>query len=240
MRAGRLERGYVLSGAEPGIGRRRRVRGHRGPDDGRGHGDHDEREDQQLLTPLPAEEPPRPADHRAAGRERHRSPGRFSAGRSSSGTLIGSDPGWSSDSGALRRHGLVDDAPVPQEHDPVGPGGELRVVGDDDRGHAPVAGGENHAHHGLAVDRIQCARRLVGEEQVPIADDGAGDRNPLALAAGELVGIVRGPVRESELLEGGHPGGMGLPGPTCRRARAAGRRSPPRSGRASRLKSWKT
>ena len=73
-------------------------------------------------------------------------------------------------------------------------------MGDDDRGHAPVAGHENHAHHGLAVHRVQGTRRLVGEEQVPLADDRAGDRDALPLAAGQIIGIVRGPVRESELV----------------------------------------
>ena len=44
---------------------------------------------------------------------------------------------------ALDGHGLVDDPAVTQEDDPVGPRGQLGVVGDDDRGHAPLAGGED-------------------------------------------------------------------------------------------------
>jgi hypothetical protein len=67
VRSGRLERGQVSSGTEPRVGRGRRGRGHRRPDDRGGHRDHDERQDQQLLAPLPAEQPPGPADHRAAG-----------------------------------------------------------------------------------------------------------------------------------------------------------------------------
>ena len=67
LRAARLERGHVLGGAEARAGRRRRVGGHRRPDDGGGQRDHDERQDQQLLAPLAAEHPPRPADHGAAG-----------------------------------------------------------------------------------------------------------------------------------------------------------------------------
>ena len=67
VRVGRLERGQVLRGAEARVGRGRRVGGHRRPDDGGGHRDDDERQDQQLLAPLAAEQPPRPADHGAAG-----------------------------------------------------------------------------------------------------------------------------------------------------------------------------
>src|SRR5271166_6894286 len=44
-----------------------RVGGHRRPDHGGGQRDHDERQDQQLLAPLAAEHPPRPADHGPAG-----------------------------------------------------------------------------------------------------------------------------------------------------------------------------
>ena len=78
---------------------------------------------------------------------------------------------------------LVDDPAVPEEHHPVGPGGQLGIVGDDHRGHTATAGGEQESHHRLAVDRIEGARGLVGQQQTPVAYDGAGDRDPLALAA---------------------------------------------------------
>ena len=96
---------------------------------------------------------------------------------------------------------VVDDLAVAEEDDPVGPGSEVGVVGDDDRGDPAVARVEDHLHHGLAVRRVERPRRLVGEEEVALADHGASDRDPLALAAGELIGIVPGPVGEPELLE---------------------------------------
>ena len=66
-RSGRAEGGDVLGGAEPGVGRGRRVGRHRRADDGGTHRDHDEGQHQQLLAPLTAEQPPSPADHRPAG-----------------------------------------------------------------------------------------------------------------------------------------------------------------------------
>ena len=97
----------------------------------------------------------------------------------------------------------------------------MGVVGDDDCGDAALAGVEDHPHDRLAVRRVERARRLVGQEEMALADDGAGDRDPLALAAGELVGIVAGPIGEAELLERGHAGDRAPYAPECRRARAA-------------------
>ncbi len=65
---GPLERGEVPGGAEARVGQGRCVDGHRRPDDRGGHRDHDERQDQQLLAPFAAEQPPRPAGHGPAGR----------------------------------------------------------------------------------------------------------------------------------------------------------------------------
>ena len=110
-------------------------------------------------------------------------------------------PAASSDSGPGGATGLVDDAAVAQEHDAVGPRRELRVVGDDDAGDAALRGGAQQAHDRLAVDRVERAGRLVGEQQPALADDRPGDRDPLALAAGELVGEAVGALGEAELLE---------------------------------------
>ena len=83
-------------------------------------------------------------------------------------------------------------------------------MGDHDRRDTLLAGREDHPHDRFAVRRVERARRLVGEEQVALPDDGAGNGDALALTAGELVGIVRRPIGEPELLEGRHPRGMGL------------------------------
>ena len=39
-------------------------------------------------------------------------------------------------------------------------------------------------------DRVEVAARLVGEQQRRVVDEGAGDRDALLLAAGELVGVA--------------------------------------------------
>ena len=65
-------------------------------------------------------------------------------------------------------------------------------------------------HDRLSVDRVERARGLVGEQDVAVADDGAGDRGPLALATRQLVGEPVGQLDQTDLVE--------------RRARRASRR----------------
>ncbi len=79
----------------------------------------------------------------------------------------------------------------------VGPRGQLSIVGDHDAGDTPLAGGADQPHHGLTVHRVEGARWLVGEQQAAVTDHGAGDRHPLALAAGQLVREVRGGPRSA-------------------------------------------
>ena len=62
-----------------------------------------------------------------------------------------------------------------------------------------LAGGQDQAHHRLAVGRVEGTGGLVGQQQVALADHGPGDRHPLAFAAGQLVGEVRGPIGQAEL-----------------------------------------
>ena len=130
--------------------------------------------------------------------------------------------------------GLVGHAPVAQEHHPVGPRGQLRVVGHHHPGHAPLARGADQAHHRLRVDRVQRARRLVGQQQAPLPHHRPGDRHPLALAAGQLVRIAGRPLAEAEVLQGPHPGGAGLSGgdpvQLQRQGDVLGRRQPGQSG----------
>ena len=102
---------------------------------------------------------------------------------------------------ALDRERLVDDSAVAQEDHAVGPRGELGVVGHHDGGQAAVAGREDQAHDGLGVGGVERAGGLVGQEQLAVAHDGAGDGDPLALATRQLVGVVRRPVGQPEVLE---------------------------------------
>ena len=81
----------------------------------------------------------------------------------------------------------------------------MRVVGDDDRRHPPLACLVDHLHNGLGVRRVEGARGFVGEKQVALSDDRAGDGDPLALATGELIGKVTRPIADVDLLQRGHP-----------------------------------
>ena len=83
------------------------------------------------------------------------------------------------------------------------------------------------------VGGVQAAGRLVGQDDRGPADQGPGDRDPLALAAGQLARPVPGPVREADL---GQRVGRG-PAPLRRRdapvQQAAWPRCPARTAWAS-------
>ena len=66
----------------------------------------------------------------------------------------------------------------------------LAVVGDDDDGRAGLVDPVEQLHHADRGDRVEVAARLVGEQQRRVVDEGAGDRDALLLAAGELVGVA--------------------------------------------------
>ena len=70
---------------------------------------------------------------------------------------------------------------------------------------------------------VELAGRFVGEEDGVPRGEGAGDRDALLLAAGELVRVVVDPRREPDVVE--HPQGRGS-------GVVAIRRSPRRSGRS--------
>ncbi len=50
---------------------------------------------------------------------------------------------------------------------------------------------------------VEVAGRLVGQEDGGVGDQGAGDRHPLVLAAGELVRLVGETVAEADHFERG-------------------------------------
>ncbi len=56
----------------------------------------------------------------------------------------------------------------------------------------------HHFHAGLGIQR---ARGLVGQDDLRARDKGAGDGDTLLLAAGHLVGKVRSPGREPQLVQ---------------------------------------
>ena len=128
---------------------------------------------------------------------------------------------------------MIDDATVAQEDHSISPRRKLRVVRHEHAGDAPLARRPNETHHALAVDGVERAGRLVGQQQPAITDDRAGDRDALTLAARQLVGIAVGAIGDTELFERRERGDASLPSRECRRARAGARRSRPRSGRAA-------
>ena len=128
---------------------------------------------------------------------------------------------------------LLADAAVADVDDPVGDRRRARVVADDERRHALLAGelGEEVVD-GRGARLVELARRLVGDQQArPVGERGA-ERDPLLLAAGELAAAARParsrrPTRSSRLVRAREAlRARGRPG-----ARAAPRSAPPRSAR---------
>ena len=84
------------------------------------------------------------------------------------------------------------DEPALDDHaDPLGEhGGVLEVVGDEQRRESELAQqlAQLAAHLGLRV-RVERGERLVEQQHLRVARERAGERDALALAAGELVGL---------------------------------------------------
>ena len=75
-------------------------------------------------------------------------------------------------------------------------------MGDEDDGFPPFAVQlVEKIHHGAAGLGVQRAGRLVGEQQRGITGHCPGDRNPLFLSAGQLVGLVLGAIPHPHHLQ---------------------------------------
>ena len=136
------------------------------------------------------------------------------------------------------------DRAVAEDEDPVGVGGGLGVVGDeDDRLAALGARAPEHVQDLGAGRVVQVAGRLVGEQEGRPVDERAGERHPLLLAGGQLVGTVallarRGrppPGRRAIAADSSRPSGSRA-GHDEGQAHVLARRE--RIG--TRLKNWKT
>ncbi len=98
--------------------------------------------------------------------------------------------------GVLR---VGEDESVAQGDDAVGVGGEDRVVGDEDEGCAfGLVEVEEELEDSGAVGGVEVAGGLVGEHDGGAEDEGAGERDALLLAAGELDGVVVEAVAEAD------------------------------------------
>jgi hypothetical protein len=77
----------------------------------------------------------------------------------------------------------------------AGPGGDVQVVGDQHDGHALLGVQRLEQRHDLLAGAgVEVAGRLVGQQHLRVADQGAGDGHPLLLAAGQLGRPVVQPV----------------------------------------------
>src|SRR5436190_16961798 len=56
-------------------------------------------------------------------------------------------------------------------------------------------------HDGFAIARVEVARRFVGEKNGRLAREGACDRDPLLLTAGELTGQMLGAMAHADALQ---------------------------------------
>src|SRR5688572_17017392 len=97
---------------------------------------------------------------------------------------------------------FLDDRAVEHPHDPIGLAADRDVVRDDEKAEPAL---EVEVAHQLddvgCVLRVQVTRRFVGPDDRGIVHERAGDRHSLALAAGELVGDVACPLRETDEVE---------------------------------------
>src|SRR5450759_2933127 len=79
--------------------------------------------------------------------------------------------------------------PFAKQEAPVGEPGGVAVVRDEHHGGVPLARDRAQQRHDLpAAGAIEVSGWLIGEDQPRLARERARDRNPLALAAGELLG----------------------------------------------------
>ena len=87
---------------------------------------------------------------------------------------------------------LLDDPPQVHHRHAVGDvPRQPEVVGDDEDRHLGLAHQAQHQREDLAAHRrVEARHRLVGDEQARAQDHRPGDDHPLALAAGDLVGVA--------------------------------------------------
>ena len=80
--------------------------------------------------------------------------------------------------------------------------GQFRRVGDEDeRGVVTFAQAEEQVDDGRAVDRVEIAGGLVGEQDIGARGGGTGQRHALLFAAGELRGVVIDAAFEADGLQ---------------------------------------
>ena len=100
-----------------------------------------------------------------------------------------------------RLRAIVGDPSVDQVDQPVRHVGDVALVGDDHHRHAVFLHVLQHAHDVARGGRVERAGRLVGEQELRLRDQRAGDRHALLLAARQLRRQVLSAIREPDPIE---------------------------------------
>ena len=98
---------------------------------------------------------------------------------------------------------VLDDLAVAEGEPPPRALGDVGLMGDDDHGDAGRVQLLEQGDDLLGGTAVERAGRLVGEEDVRVVDQRAGDRHPLLLAAGKLGGLMVLAMGEPDLGEAG-------------------------------------
>ena len=96
---------------------------------------------------------------------------------------------------------FLKDATVEHVDDAAREVGMRRGVSDHDDGRTLLVELAEHAHDFLAVRRVEVAGRFVGEDQLGLSHQGAGNGDPLLLTAGQLSRTVLGAMSNANLVE---------------------------------------
>jgi hypothetical protein len=98
---------------------------------------------------------------------------------------------------------IIEDLAVLDVDDSVGPGLQARVVGHADDGGAVFGGGAaQQLDHHLAVLPVQGRGRFVGEQDLGVLGEGAGDGDALLLAARQGRRPLVQAMAQADLLQG--------------------------------------
>src|SRR4051794_755562 len=94
---------------------------------------------------------------------------------------------------------LVDEAAVGEDDDPVGVAGGSEVVGDHHDGLAELPHRAAHEGEDLGpAAAVEVAGRLVGEDDLGLADQGPGHGHPLLLTPRQLARTVLQPAAQTD------------------------------------------
>src|SRR3954468_13136817 len=97
---------------------------------------------------------------------------------------------------------VLNEFPLAHAHSPAESPGKVAAVGDGDEDGVGLGGeGEEQVGDDAAGAGVEVAGGLVAKEQGGAVDQGAGDRDPLPLAAGQFCGEVGGPLAEADATQ---------------------------------------